>query len=356
MLNGLLNNSDLLMHMGLGLMSASAPSLQPVNPARGLLQGMQSYQASQSSQLQNRLLEQKMAQEQAGAERAKQLQAATQKAAGLLSTPETIGLPIEQRRQMAGNELLGAGHPGAMKGLLGQLFPEPKAPLSSMGKLVDDYKSGRISQQQFDQGLAVMNKPLVAMGDKGPEYVPLNQLQNFVDPVGKNPAPGTTMEELRSGRYKSTTSAKEQQAGKVTAAMGILDEIERMAVGEDGLFQNFKSGFQNRLGSGWDSWVQQASQEDPRFSEYSGIVSGTLAPLIKALGESGNLATEDVARAANAIPKLPGMPGVMLPDTYETAKRKLKVLRDILSKVSPDALERARAAMVPPPPGFIEDK
>lgn len=38
-------------------------------------------------------------------------------------------------------------------------------PQSSIGKLVADYTSGRINQEQYDQGLAVMNKPGISLGN-----------------------------------------------------------------------------------------------------------------------------------------------------------------------------------------------
>ena len=46
------------------------------------------------------------------------------------------------------------------------------------------------------------------------------------------------------------------------------------------------------------------SQIHPKAAEYEKFLSGTLAPMIRALGEKGALANEDVARALNMFPKL----------------------------------------------------
>lgn len=46
------------------------------------------------------------------------------------------------------------------------------------------------------------------------------------------------------------------------------------------------------------------TQINPKAAEYEKFLSGTLAPMIRALGEKGALANEDVTRALNMFPKL----------------------------------------------------
>jgi hypothetical protein len=68
--------------------------------------------------------------------------------------------------------------------------------------------------------------------------------------------------------------------------------------------------------------------DDPRYKAYKDYVEGSMAPMIKALGESGNLAVKDVERGLKLLPIFYGA----VPDNPQTARIKLKALNMLLGK------------------------
>ena len=81
------------------------------------------------------------------------------------------------------------------------------------------------------------------------------------------------------------------------------------------------------------------TQDDPRYDTYQGLVQGTLAPIVKSMGESGNLATEDIARAQKLMAEL-----FPFPDSEEAAREKLEALRNIIAKGQRNQTMNERAA------------
>ena len=125
--------------------------------------------------------------------------------------------------------------------------------------------------------------------------------------------------------YSTSEQQRQQQAD---AAMGILEELESLALGEDGgVFSGVESGVINRVGAALEHGLNMLTQDDPRASRYHDLVNASLSPFIKFLGESGALAEGDVQRALGLMPRI-----WPFPDTEEVAGQKLRQVREILER------------------------
>ena len=82
----------------------------------------------------------------------------------------------------------------------------------------------------------------------------------------------------------------------------------------------------NRTKSGVSFAIDRAQQSNPDLNAYEAFGQGTLAPLIRAIGEKGALAEGDIQRGINLIPKTGNKLGD-LPDTSVVARQKMKQLR-----------------------------
>jgi len=63
-------------------------------------------------------------------------------------------------------------------------------------------------------------------------------------------------------------------------------------------------GLEERVVGGPSRWIGAKSQANAPATLLEGYVKGTAAPTIRALGEKGALANQDVERALNLFPKL----------------------------------------------------
>ncbi len=123
--------------------------------------------------------------------------------------------------------------PGAGRYRGGQLLasqplaPEkPPSAESSIGKLQADFKAGLISPEQYKTGLAILSKPLVNMGDTGPQfptppasfYRPDKNTPGLVPEPGAPPAPGKEL----SGEIKAKLGLLNSARESLNEAKGIL--------------------------------------------------------------------------------------------------------------------------------------
>lgn len=170
----------------------------------------------------------------------------------------------------------------------------------------------------------------INIGDKLNEPIPISSLDSVRLPDGSTLPIGSTYadaQRLGAQVFSSEELKKEQQAD---AALGILDQLETLAIGEGGeggIFQNVNPGLVNRAGAAFDFALGMLSQNDPRASQFYDMSKATLAPFIRLLGESGALAQGDVDRALGLVPRV-----FPLPDTKEVAERKLIELRAIINR------------------------
>ena len=110
----------------------------------------------------------------------------------------------------------------------------------------------------------------------------------------------------------------------------MFNELERLAVGPDGIFQNVEPGALNRGVSALEFVGQLATQNDPNISRFRDLSEGSIGSIVRTLGERGALAEGDVTRALGLLPRVFGDLG--LPDTRKQATEKLKTLRGILER------------------------
>ena len=93
---------------------------------------------------------------------------------------------------------------------------QPKGPMSSIGQLQADLKSGAISPEQYDRALAIMSKPLVAMA---PDNKPLTE-------------PAKLRADLEAGRitqpdYDRAITSHKQASGDILIKQGLLSSSRK---------------------------------------------------------------------------------------------------------------------------------
>lgn len=132
----------------------------------------------------------------------------------------------------------------------------------------------------------------------------------------------------------------EDQAKRATDLQGAKAVVARLDALVDKVFD--AEGFLGRLAAIGMKNIGRLLQTDEDAVLYTSFVEGTLAPLIRSLGEKGTLATEDVGRALKLVPTL----SVTSVDKRSIARGKIKQLRDLLNDVERRVLVGAS--------GFVE--
>ena len=130
--------------------------------------------------------------------------------------------------------------------------------------------------------------------------------------------PGATLRDVQDIEPQPESEIKIEQ--KLRPAKQIVADLETV------VNKVFPEGdFLERVGKGFEFTQQAATREDPDIVFLLDFQS-KLAPLVKSLGESGALATEDVQRAEKFIPRL-----FPVPDSKEVALSKVKELKKIIN-------------------------
>lgn len=196
----------------------------------------------------------------------------------------------------------------------------------------------------------------INIGDKLNEPIPISQIDSVRLPDG-NPVPiGTTFEQARALGAQVQSPDEQKRRAQADAALGVLGELEELALGPSGVFTNVEPGFVNRAAAAITHALDMATQNNPESSRYEDLSKSTLAPFIKMLGESGALAEGDVSRALGLLPR-----NFPLPDTKQVAREKLRALREIVTRGIRNFNSTASAAtstssLPPLPPGFTLDE
>lgn len=149
--------------------------------------------------------------------------------------------------------------------------------------------------------------------------------EKIIHPMtGAHPPLGMTYGEAQAKGYVvATTGEQAVQIGAkgAKATLARMDELTgKLWPGAGG----GDTGVWNRMQKMGDWSYAKAAQTDPNLVAFDSFSRGTLAPLIRAVGEKGNLANQDIERAIQLIPSTGGMGG--LPDTNEVAHLKMKQL------------------------------
>lgn len=196
----------------------------------------------------------------------------------------------------------------------------------------------------------------INIGDKLNEPIPISQIDSVRLPDG-NPVPiGTTFEQARALGAQVQSPDEQKRRAQADAALGVLGELEELALGPSGVFTNVEPGFVKRAAAAITHALDMATQNNPESSRYEDLSKSTLAPFIKMLGESGALAEGDVSRALGLLPR-----NFPLPDTKQVAREKLRALREIVTRGIRNFNSTASAAtstssLPPLPPGFTLDQ
>lgn len=193
----------------------------------------------------------------------------------------------------------------------------------------------------------------INLGDKLAEPIPITQIGNVRTPDGNAVPIGTTFQQARDMGAQVQSSAEQARRTQADAALGILGELEALALGEGGVFTDVEPGFVNRAGSALLHGLNMLTQDDPNAARYEDLSKSTLAPFIKFLGESGALADGDVQRGLGLLPRI-----FPLPDTRKVAEEKINGLKEIISRGirNLNTGQRVDASIPPLPPGFVLDE
>lgn len=156
----------------------------------------------------------------------------------------------------------------------------------------------------------------------------VNDSKSMVNDAGEHPDPGMTRQQAVDAGFK-VQSAMAQNTGLASSgAYATLDQLDSLVntlwpqpeEGQD------PSGLTGRMKQDFSWGVSRLTQDNTDLSSYEAFRAGTIAPLIRAIGEKGNLATEDVGRALELLPSA-GNRIANLPDSPEVAQAKMKQLR-----------------------------
>jgi hypothetical protein len=180
------------------------------------------------------------------------------------------------------------------------------------------------------------------------QVIPIAQLDTVRLPDGTTPPIGTTYAQANSMGARVQSTADQQRATQADQALGILGQLEDLAVGPNGVFNQVEPGLVNRAASALTFGLDMIEQKDPRASRFVDMSKATLAPFIKFLGESGALAQGDVDRALGLVPRV-----FPLPDTKEVATQKLTALREIIQRGTRNLNAKQQSPhgqQIPPPP------
>lgn len=215
-------------------------------------------------------------------------------------------------------------------GLLEQLLAPPAAP-EKPTNLQREYEFLVGQGVSPEMALESLRKgTVVNVGGEGEKPLSASDLLKYRLPDGSLPPGGATQSEVTAmgGVLMTDQQQKALEAAKQYGP--VLDQLERLALGEGGIFSDIEPGVSNRFQAGVDLFIGSLTRENPNIALYDDLVNSTLSPLIKQLGEAGALAEGDVARAQGLLPKMRGE--FLLPDTREEAISKFNTVREILAR------------------------
>ena len=227
--------------------------------------------------------------------------------------------------------------------------PKPDEILERMQALGYSLDQAGYKQYNADQA---KSGTTINIGDEMNKPIPIAQLDTVRLPNGQTPPIGTTFKEAREMGAQVLSAEDQKRTQQADQALGILNQIESLAIGPDGVFKEVQPGLANRAASAIEFGLDMLSQQDPRASQYADMSQAVLAPFIKFLGETGSLATGDVQRALGLLPRI-----FPLPDTGEVAADKIAQLREIVTRGvrNMNSVTRQSENVPPPPAGFVVD-
>lgn len=178
----------------------------------------------------------------------------------------------------------------------------------------------------------------------------INDIKAFTNDQGMHPewAIGMTPSEFskdpRAKDYHMMSTLGEKNTVSESKVLGMLDQYENMLFGPTGIYNDYGKWFNEspvaqQLGiSGNETFTKLAetfknnyelwAQNDTRVNTYTSFVEGTMAPIVRSMGDVGALNTDDIKRARSLLAQITGMNI----DKPETARAKMKELRTLMTR------------------------
>ena len=329
--------SSPLVNLGTGLLASAFDD--PRNFGQALGRGLSLGQGFQGRALQNDFIRERIR----DASLARGAQERRQNAVSMLQSrlqgDDTQG-PLTQQETIG---LLADISPGLVaQGLLSRALP----PTTQPTRFQRDFAFLRSLGISEDEALQSLKRGTTVNVGNQDKPLSVSDLRNTRLPDNSIPPIGTTPKQLREAGGVVLTN--EQQKGLEAAGKfkPVLDRLEKLALSEGGVFSNIEPGFGNRVNAAFDLFIGSVTRDNPNVSAYEDLAEGTLAPIIKALGESGALAEGDVQRGLGLLPRVRDQ--LLLPDTREDAVAKFNDLRKILERGERNLRKKLRSGNPPP--------
>ncbi len=160
----------------------------------------------------------------------------------------------------------------------------------------------------------------------------VDQLLKLEGPNGETPPLGVPLAELKEQGFKVKPKLSKKDEDKLKAVNATLDQLDKLALGEDGVegaggVFRAKPGADNRIIDDLFKAYGRFTQSDKELVLFESFSQGTVASLVRAAGEKGNLSNRDIERGINLIPNA-GDGFFSLPDTRDVAAGKIRQLRE----------------------------
>jgi hypothetical protein len=170
--------------------------------------------------------------------------------------------------------------------------------------------------------------------DELDQPVPVTELSRLRAPDGSSLPMGTTRRQAQEIGAVIVSEAAQQRSQQVKSALGMLEQLKGMQskIDESGVIRGVGSNVLARLANGLGNAIGALIGTDSAETRtvFKDLSRGTIAPLIRALGESGSLSDGDVNRALDLLPDNAGW----VPDSTTLANDKLLELEQIFKRAA----------------------
>lgn len=321
---GLLGNPTF--NLGVGLLAAGGPSAAPHSFGQDLAGAVQFASERQRQQMENQVARERLL----ALQRQRQAGSAVQELLTSLGVPGDAPSPgqISPLHQRILQTMAQTNPQGAMQGLLGLLTEAEPTGLKAKLATVEQQLGRKLTEKEV-LGLAGGGTTINIGDNKANEPIPVTQLPNVRMPDGSSPPLGTTFAQAQAAGARVFSASEIQARQQIEAGLGVLTDLRELAIGDDGVFQGVPSNLIGRFAVGLGNSIGAlvGTEGSEARSVYADLSRGTIAPLIRSLGESGSLSDGDVSRALGLLPETGA-----LPTSGREAEQKLRQLEQIFRR------------------------
>jgi len=183
------------------------------------------------------------------------------------------------------------------------------------------------SQQTFQTRPPEVGRPI--MGADAPLWIKPS--------TGERAPVGMTPNQAMGQGFKRITTGQVDSFKSFTSAETIVAEVENLM---SQVFPETESLAGRVMGGGKRKFGQLLQTNTEAQKLYS-LIQGTLAPVVRAMGEKGNLSDTDMKRAINLFPELT--------DDADVAWGKIKQLKDLIGTLKTKSLGGKADSAIPKP-------